>query len=109
MITLTDILFVFSSFSTFFFLFTPIYTDLSHFSLTRPAAWDTIIYGKRQHNYIISVGEVTTGIGIFDMLQAFDRTRRLLPRDCGDTISWSAGCVEKAQPNAIDMPCDTKA
>ena len=45
-ITLTDILFVFSSFSTFFFLFTPIYTDLSHFSLTRPAAWDTIIYGK---------------------------------------------------------------
>ena len=30
----------------FFFLFTPIYTDLSHFSLTRPAAWDTIIYGK---------------------------------------------------------------
>ena len=46
MITLTDILFVFSSFSTFFFLFTPIYTDLSHFSLTRPAAWDTIIYGK---------------------------------------------------------------
>ena len=43
------------------------------------------------------------------MLQAFDRTRRLLPRDCGDTISWSAGCVEKAQPNAIDMPCDTKA
>ena len=63
----------------------------------------------KQHNYIISVGEVTTGIGIFDMLQAFDRTRRLLPRDCGDTISWSAGCVEKAQPNAIDMPCDTKA
>lgn len=46
MITLTDILFVFSSFSTFFFLFTPIYADLSHFSLTRPAAWDTIIYGK---------------------------------------------------------------
>ena len=20
----------------------------------------------------------------------------MLPRDCGDTISWSAGCVEKA-------------
>ena len=37
------------------------------------------------------------------------RLRRLLPRDCGDTISWLAGCVEKAQPNAIDMPCDTKA
>ena len=55
------------------------------------------------NNYIISVGEVTTGIRIHLV------SRRLLPRDCGDTISWSAGCVEKAQPNAIDMPCDTKA
>ena len=27
----------------------------------------------------------------------------------GDTIRWSAGCVVKVQPNAIDMPCDTKA
>ena len=48
-----------------------------------------------------SVGEVTTGIGYI--------SRRLLPRDCGDTKCWSAGCVVKAQPNAIDMPCDTKA
>ena len=92
--------------------FLSFYTDLHEFALfflTRPVLWDTIIYGEKNKNYIISVGEVTTGIGIFDMLQAFDRTRRLLPRDCGDTISWSAGCVEKAQPNAIDMPCDTKA
>ena len=44
MITLTDILFVFHLFH-FFFLFTPIYRFIA-FSLTRPAAWDTIIYGK---------------------------------------------------------------
>ena len=69
-------------------------------------------YKNRIHH---SVGEVTTGIGIYPKIAAARSWRhdKMVSRLCREgaayTIRWSAGCVVKVQPNAIDMPCDTKA